>query len=503
MTNGSGSGSGSGGEALHHHHHDHDHDHGVVPLRRVFRVATIACGIQFGWALQLSLLTPYVQELGVSHAWASLVWLCGPLSGFLVQPLVGHASDRFGRRSPFIFSGAASIVLAVLAIGFSSDIGRALGDQRAAHRPRPRAVVVFVVGFWLLDLANNLTQGPCRALLADLTKSDRRRARVAYAYYSFFMGVGNVLGYATGSYSRWFTIFPFTLTSSCGVSCANLKSAFLLHIACLISTAFLSLSASQQVPLTQFQFQFQFRDEMNPSEQTFLCQLFGSFKYLSRSIWIILFVTALMWLGWMPFILFDTDWMGRDIYKGNPNQGQNYYLGVRMGALGLMLNSVVLGLASVLMDRLCKKWGSTLVWGLSNILTSLCFVTMVIISTLVKHIKFSVNDLPPNGIVISSLVTFTLLGFPLAVAYSIPYSMISCHAEQLGLGQGLSMGIMNLAIVLPQVVVSMGSGPLDALFGGGNSPAFAVGAIATFASGLLAILALPRSPPVERPRTDA
>ncbi|KAK9110921.1 hypothetical protein Scep_018440 [Stephania cephalantha] len=478
----------------------------VVPLRRLLRVATIACGIQFGWALQLSLLTPYVQELGVSHAWASLVWLCGPLSGFLVQPLVGHMSDRstsrFGRRAPFIFAGAASVAVAVLVIGFSSDIGSALGDRTAAPR-RPRAVVVFVVGFWLLDFANNLTQGPCRALIADLTRSDQRRARVAYAYYSFFMGVGNVLGYATGSYSRWFTIFPFTLTSSCSVSCANLKSAFLLDIVCLVFTAFLSMSASQEVPLTSSFRASQFGDEMNPSEQTFFCELFGSFKYLSRSIWIILIVTALMWIGWMPFILFDTDWMGRDIYKGSPNEGQNYYIGVRMGALGLMLNSVVLGLASVLMDRLCKKWGSSLVWGLSNILTSLCFVTMVIISTVVKHMKFSENDLPPNGIVISSLVTFTLLGFPLAVAYSVPYSMISCRTEQLGLGQGLSMGIMNLAIVLPQFVVSMGSGPLDALFGGGNSPAFAVGAIAIFASGLLAILALPRSPPVASPRMYA
>ena len=142
-----------------------------VPLRKLFRVASVACGIQFGWALQLSLLTPYVQELGIPHAWASFIWLCGPLSGCFVQPLVGHMSDRctsrFGRRRPFIVAGAFSIAVSVLIIGYSADIGWLLGDRDG--KIKPRAIGAFVLGFWVLDVANNMTQGPCRALLADLT----------------------------------------------------------------------------------------------------------------------------------------------------------------------------------------------------------------------------------------------------------------------------------------------------------------------------------------------
>ncbi|KAL6184485.1 hypothetical protein ACLB2K_045886 [Fragaria x ananassa] len=142
-------------------------------LRQLFRVASVACGIQFGWALQLSLLTPYVQELGIPHAWASVIWLCGPLSGLIVQPMVGHMSDRstsrFGRRRPFIVAGAACIAVSVLIIGYSADIGWLLGDRGGV---RPRAIGVFVFGFWILDVANNVTQGPCRALLADLTVAD-------------------------------------------------------------------------------------------------------------------------------------------------------------------------------------------------------------------------------------------------------------------------------------------------------------------------------------------
>ncbi|XP_043714033.1 sucrose transport protein SUC4-like [Telopea speciosissima] len=468
-----------------------------VPLKRLFRVASVACGIQFGWALQLSLLTPYVQELGIPHAWASLVWLCGPLSGLLVQPLVGHMSDRctsrFGRRRPFIIVGAASIVVAVLIIGHAADIGRIVGDTAES---RPRAIVAFVLGFWLLDVANNMTQGPCRALLADLTGMDQRRTRIANAYFSLFMAVGNVLGFATGSYSGWFTIFPFTVTSSCSVNCANLKSAFFIAIAFIAFTTYVSISAALELPLSSSNSAHSADERPNEShrdQEAFLWEMFGPFRYLTGPIRIILIVTALTWIGWFPFLLFDTDWMGREIYRGKPDEENNYHIGVRMGSFGLMLNSVVLGLTSVVMEKLCKKWGAGLVWGISNILMSMCFVTMLIISRLAANMEFTRDNYPPDGIIIAALLVFTVLGAPLAVTYSVPYAMIATRIESLGLGQGLSMGVLNLAIVIPQVVVSVGSGPLDQLFGGGNSPSFAVAAVAAFASGLVAILALPQS----------
>lgn len=92
-----------------------------VPIRALLQVASVAAGVQFGWALQLSLLTPYVQELGIPHAWASFIWLCGPISGMIVQPIIGHYSDNctssYGRRRPFILGGSALVIIAVLIIG--------------------------------------------------------------------------------------------------------------------------------------------------------------------------------------------------------------------------------------------------------------------------------------------------------------------------------------------------------------------------------------------------
>lgn len=131
------------------------------PFWKTILVASIAAGVQFGWALQLSLLTPYVQLLGIPHTWASFIWLCGPISGMLVQPTVGYYSDncssRFGRRRPFIAGGAGLVAVAVFLIGFAADLGRAGGDS-LGKGVKPRAISVFVIGFWILDVANNTLQ---------------------------------------------------------------------------------------------------------------------------------------------------------------------------------------------------------------------------------------------------------------------------------------------------------------------------------------------------------
>ncbi|KAL4180009.1 hypothetical protein AMTRI_Chr13g90020 [Amborella trichopoda] len=478
---------------------------GRTPLKKLFRVASVACGIQFGWALQLSLLTPYVQELGISHACSSLIWLCGPLSGLVVQPIVGYMSDRckskWGRRRPFIGFGALLIAFAMILIGHSADIGGLLGDHRDK---RPRAIVVFVLGFWVLDVANNTVQGPCRALLADLAGKDQRRLRRAHAYFSLFMAVGNILGFATGSYSGWFKIFPFSLTSACNSNCANLKSAFILGIILLAVTTCLSITAAQEMPRGSNQSPYHEVAGDGPLEpgegaqEPFLWELFWSLRFLSRPMRLLLVVNGLTWIAWFPFLLFDTDWMGREVYHGDPSsreRGQIYHDGVRMGAFGLLLNSVVIGITSAVIEPLCRKLGAGFVWGFSNILMSLCFISMLIIAFVSEKMELEQSELPSDGIVIAALVVFALLGVPLAVTYSVPYALAASYTESLGMGQGLSMGVLNLSIVIPQVVVSLGSGPWDQLFGSGNSPAFFVAAVSAFAGGLLAIIILPKFSP--------
>ncbi|KAA8546334.1 hypothetical protein F0562_002927 [Nyssa sinensis] len=481
-----------------------------IPLIKIIIVASIAAGIQFGWALQLSLLTPYVQLLGIPHTWAAYIWLCGPISGMLVQPIVGYYSDRctsrFGRRRPFIAAGVAFVCIAVFLIGYAADLGHRFGDS-SNKNPKPRAIAVFVIGFWILDVANNMLQGPCRAFLADLSGNNQRKTRTANAFYSFFMAVGNVLGYAAGSYTHLHNLFPFTRTHACDIYCSNLKSCFFLSIILLIVLATLALATVREVPPEQGNADDEEEiDESGGKAQPvsvpvpFFGEISQALKELPRPMWILLLVTCLNWIAWFPFLLFDTDWMGREVYGGKVGEGRMYDRGVRAGALGLMLNSVVLGFTSLAVELLARRAGGVKrLWGCVNILLAVCLIMTVWVTKKAESSRqFTAAGtlLPPkSGVKAGALTLFAVLGVPLSVTYSIPFALASIFSQKSGSGQGLSLGVLNLAIVIPQMVVSVLSGPWDALFGGGNLPAFVVGAISAAASAILALTMLPSPPP--------
>ncbi|TKY51510.1 Sucrose transport protein SUC2 [Spatholobus suberectus] len=477
------------------------------PLRKIIAVASIAAGVQFGWALQLSLLTPYVQLLGIPHTWAAFIWLCGPISGMLVQPIVGYHSDRctsrFGRRRPFIAAGALAVAVAVFLIGYAADLGHMFGDS-VTKKTRPRAIAIFVVGFWILDVANNMLQGPCRALLADLSAGHQRKTRNANAFFSFFMAVGNVLGYAAGSYSGLHHVFPFTKTKACDVYCANLKSCFFLSIALLLTLATAAMTYVKEKTLSSEKSSADAEEEGSHGGTPCFGELFGAFRELKRPMWILLLVTCLNWIAWFPFLLFDTDWMGKEVYGGTVGEGKAYDRGVRAGALGLMLNSVVLGATSLGVEVLARGVGGVKrLWGIVNFLLAICLAMTVLVTKLAEHSRrYTVLPNghkeplpPPGGVNAGALALFAVLGIPLAITYSIPFALASIFSSTSGAGQGLSLGVLNLAIVIPQMVVSVTSGPWDALFGGGNLPAFVVGAVAAAASGILSIILLPSPPP--------
>ncbi|CAN8239427.1 unnamed protein product [Cochlearia groenlandica] len=474
------------------------------PLRKIISVASIAAGVQFGWALQLSLLTPYVQLLGIPHKWSSLIWLCGPISGMIVQPIVGYYSDRctskFGRRRPFIAVGAAMVAIAVFLIGYAADFGYKMGDK-LEDRPRTRAIAIFALGFWILDVANNTLQGPCRAFLADLAAGDAKRTRVANAFFSFFMAVGNVLGYAAGSYTNLHKMFPFTMTKACDIYCANLKTCFFLSITLLLIVTVTSLwyvKDKQWSPAINSDDD----DDEKKAGVPFFGEIFGAFRVMERPMWMLLIVTALNWIAWFPFLLFDTDWMGREVYggnsEGNDQSKKLYSLGVQSGAMGLMFNSIVLGFMSLGVEWLSKKLGGAKrLWGIVNFILAIGLAMTVLVTKLAVDYRKTAGELagPSSGIKAGALSLFAVLGIPLAITYSTPFALASIFSSSSGAGQGLSLGVLNLAIVIPQMIVSLGGGPFDALFGGGNLPAFIVGAIAAAISGVLALTVLPSPPP--------
>ncbi|KAH7515908.1 hypothetical protein FEM48_Zijuj10G0078200 [Ziziphus jujuba var. spinosa] len=513
---------------------------------------TIAAGVQFGWALQLSLLTPYIQTLGIGHAFSSFIWLCGPITGLVVQPCVGIWSDKctskYGRRRPFILAGSLLISVSVILIGFSADIGYHLGDTKehcsTFKGTRTKAAFIFIIGFWLLDLANNTVQGPARALLADLAGPDQRNT--ANAVFCSWMAVGNILGFSSGASGKWHEWFPFLLSRACCEACGNLKAAFLIAVLFLTLCTLVTIYFADEVPLTlneahRLSDSAPLLDDVqqnglessrlkpdiavtdsangrsdinlkhanskveddqnhgfNDGPGAVLVNLLTSLRHLPPAMHSVLIVMALSWLSWFPFFLFDTDWMGREVYHGDPKGSTSeikaYDQGVREGAFGLLLNSVILGISSFLIEPMCQRMGAKLVWALSNFIVFACMAGTAIISLIsVKEYSQGIEHVIGGSATIknASLVVFALLGFPLAITYSVPFSVTAQLTADSGGGQGLAIGVLNLAIVVPQMIVSLGAGPWDALFGGGNIPAFVLASFAALAAGVIAIRRLP------------
>src|SRR6201993_2389103 len=137
-------------------------------------------GIQFGWGLQMANMSPIYKYLGASDAQIPMLWLAAPLTGFIVQPIIGAMSDRtwgpLGRRRPYFLTGAILSSLALVAMPNSSALWMAAGL------------------LWILDASINISMEPFRAFVADLLPDSQRTQ--GFAMQSRFIGLGAVIASA-------------------------------------------------------------------------------------------------------------------------------------------------------------------------------------------------------------------------------------------------------------------------------------------------------------------
>src|SRR3954466_9889523 len=136
-------------------------------------------GIQVGFALQNANMSRIFQSLGSSVDNLPVLWIAAPLTGLLVQPIVGHMSDRtwlgrFGRRRPYFLAGAVPAAVALFLMPLSSQLLIAAGL------------------LWMLDASLNVSMEPFRAFVGDMLRKDQHTA--GYAVQTAFIGAGAVVG---------------------------------------------------------------------------------------------------------------------------------------------------------------------------------------------------------------------------------------------------------------------------------------------------------------------
>jgi maltose/moltooligosaccharide transporter len=189
-------------------------------------------GIQYSFGLQQSNMSPLYKYLGADEGSLPYLWLAGPMTGLLVQPVIGAMSDRtlsrWGRRTPYFFVGAMLCSVALFFMPFSRALWMAAGL------------------LWILDAANNITMEPYRAFVSD--KLDRAQHSLGFLTQSAFTGLGQTLSYLTPSLLVAVGLNKDAVNSH-HIPYATI-AAFVIGAAVSLGSILWTLRTTREIPLT-------------------------------------------------------------------------------------------------------------------------------------------------------------------------------------------------------------------------------------------------------------
>ncbi|WP_426023820.1 MFS transporter [Brevundimonas sp. PWP3-1b1] len=185
-------------------------------------------GIQIGFGLQNANTSRIFQTLGAEVDSLAILWIAAPLTGLLVQPIIGHFSDktwtRFGRRRPYFLVGAILTTLALIAM------------------PNSPSLWFAAAMLWIMDASINITMEPFRAFVGDNLPEEQRTA--GYAMQSFFIGAGAVFA----STLPWLlsNVFNIASTAEAGVVPLSVKIAFYVGAAGLFAAVLWTVLSTKE-----------------------------------------------------------------------------------------------------------------------------------------------------------------------------------------------------------------------------------------------------------------
>jgi maltose/moltooligosaccharide transporter len=392
-------------------------------------------GIQFGWGLQMANMSAIYEYLGAKPDQIPMLWLAAPLTGLLVQPIIGSMSDRtwgpLGRRRPYFLVGAILSSLALILMPNSSTLWMAAGL------------------LWILDACINISMEPFRAFVADMLPDDQRTR--GFAMQSLFIGLGAVIASALPwMLTNWFGIGH---DRAAGAIPMAVKLSFYAGSGAFLGAVLWTVLTTREYP----------PEDMN----AFLAQkakglgfagaareILDAIGQMPSTMRRLAPVQMCTWFGLFCMWLYFPVAVARNVFGAPDETSPLYQAGVEWGGLCLGAYSAVCFAVSFALPSMARKYGRKTTHSVCLVAGGLGLLSVV----LVPNHDLASFTLPWLGSVSLHgkhllFLSMTGVGIAWASILSMPYAILAGSLP--AARTGVYMGIFNFFIVIPEIVASL------------------------------------------------
>lgn len=393
----------------------------ALSLSYIINMSVGFFGIQFGWDLQRANMGRIYENLGANPDEIPLLFLAAPLTGLIVQPIVGYLSDRtwhptLGRRRPYFLIGAIISSIALFAMPHSSVLWMAAGL------------------LWILDTMGNVAMEPFRAFVTDQLPEEQ--VNRGFIMQSFMIGLGGSIASALPWIMR--NIFSISNTAEKGGIPLNVQWSFYVG-------AFFFLVAVLYTVFTTREYPPSAAHSPHDSNQQgvgffhAVNEIFSALVHMPKRMRVVSLVQFFTWPGLFLMWFFYTTAVAVNVFHGKDASDPLYAEGADFGSLTLSFYSIITFLFAFILPKIADQLGRKLTHSICLFIGALGLISV----TWVENKYYLYGSMTGIGIAWASIL-------------SMPYAMLSgCLPKE---KVGLYVGIFNFFIVLPEIIASLGFG---------------------------------------------
>ena len=384
-------------------------------------------GIQFGLALQNANSSRILQTYGADVEQLSFFWLAAPLTGMIIQPIIGHYSDRtwcrLGRRRPFFLVGA---LLTAVALMLMPNAGLFLspGTETALLSP----VLIGAGMLMIMDASINVTMEPFRALVADMLPDEQHTT--GFAVQTFLIGVGAVIGSLLPSVMNRF--FGFSNAVVAGEVADNVKMAFYVGAVVLLCSVFWTIVRTREYSPTELAEFNPAPAEVSSKPQNGFAEILHDILHMPKIMLQLGVCQFFAWFALFSMWVYTTPAIAEHVYGATDPASTGYATaGDKVGELFGIYNFVAM-LFALLLIPIARRIGRKMTHAVCLSLGGLGLISMYL--------------LPDADWMILSMIG---VGIAWASILAMPYAILSDSLPAAKMGT--YMGIFNFFITIPQI----------------------------------------------------